>query len=229
LFRELTLDRLLLEEDIAAYRRLSRIISTLKKWKTDGDLDDEVGEQLILRLKRRKDAIGYRIVSRVKSDPLYGEIYRRAVEELGLCDRAVAIAVLLVKLPLHSGVKKLKGYLGFTPEAKKTRRYNHELRGWLARSAATICLKSRRSCSRKAICKTELTILKTLKRIYREFQQGGGLPAHERQRPRGQWVETMLLTNEGEGLIAYRPCGRRSSWAPPRPTSHPFYPLLRGS
>jgi len=80
---------------------------------------------------------------------------------------------LLVKLPLHLHMNKLKVYLGFTPEAKKTRRYKHELRGWLARSAAIICLRRKRILNRKAIYRTELMILKTLKRIYREFQQEG--------------------------------------------------------
>jgi len=170
LFRELTLDRLLLEMDIARYRKLSRMVSTLRKWRTDGDLDDEVGEQLILRLKRWKDAIGYKIVSKVKSDPLYREMYRRAVEELGLGDRAVAIAVLLVKLPLYLNMNKLKVYLGFTPEAKKTGRYNHELRVWLARTAAAICMKKMKTRNRRAIYKQQLLILKILKRIYRKIQ-----------------------------------------------------------
>jgi len=38
---------------------------------------------------------------------------------------------------------KLRVYLGFAPEANKTGRFNHELRGWLARSAAITCLKRR--------------------------------------------------------------------------------------
>jgi len=172
-FRELTLDRLLLEEDIARYRRLSRIISVLRKWRTDGDLDCEAIVQLIRQLDAERKAVGRRIVKMVKSDPFYGEMYRRAIERLGLSEGAATIAVLLAKLPLHLNVNKLKAYLGFTPEAKRTRRYNHELRGWLARSAATICAMKKRTLNKKAIYKTELTILKTLKRIYREFQQGG--------------------------------------------------------
>jgi len=173
-FRELTLDRLLLEEDVARYWRLSRMISTLRKWRTDRDLDCEVAIQLIRQLDAERKAVGRRIIKRVKSDPFYGELYRRAMEGLGLSKGAASIAVLLVKLPLHLNKNKLKVYLGFTPEAKKTRRYNHELRGWLARFAAIICLRRKRTCNRKAIYKTELTILKTLKRIYREFQRGGG-------------------------------------------------------
>jgi len=35
-FGELTLDRPLIEVDIVRYRRLSRIISTLRKWRADG-------------------------------------------------------------------------------------------------------------------------------------------------------------------------------------------------
>jgi len=173
LFRELALDRLLLEMDVTRYRGLSRIISALRKWRADGDLDCEVAAQLIRQLDAERAAVGRRVARRVKSDPFYGELYRRAAEGLGLGDRAVSIAVLSVKLPLHSGVKKLKGYLGFTPEAKKTGRYNHELRGWLAGSAAIICAMKKRTYNRKAICKTELTILKTLKRIYGEIQQEG--------------------------------------------------------
>jgi len=83
-------------------------------------------------------------------------------------------------------MNKLKAYLGFTPEAKRTGKYNHELRGWLARSAAIICLRRKRTRNRKAIYKQQLAIVKTLWRLYRKFQQGGNLPAHERQRPRGR-------------------------------------------
>jgi len=173
LFSELTPDRLLLEEDIVRYRRLSKIVSTLRKWKTDGDLSGEATVQFIRQLNAEKNAVGRRVVKMVKSDPFYGELYRRAVEELGLGDTATAMAVLSVKLPLYLNRNKLKAYLGFTPEAKKTRRYNHELRGWLARSAAIICLRKKRTLNAKAIYKMELMILKTLKRIYREVQREG--------------------------------------------------------
>jgi len=40
-------------------------------------------------------------------------------------------------------MNELKAYPGFAPEAKRTRRYNHELRGWLAGSAAIICAMKR--------------------------------------------------------------------------------------
>jgi len=171
LFRELTLDRLLLEEDIVRYQMLSRMVSTSKRWRINGDLSGEAAVQLIRQLCAEKEPVRRGIVKRVKSDPFYGGLYRRAVEELGLGDRAVAIAVLPVKLPLHLNMNKLKVYLGFTPEAEKTGRYNHELRGWLARSAAIICLK--RTYNRKAVYKMELIMLKTLKRIHREIQREG--------------------------------------------------------
>jgi len=63
---------------------------------------------------------------------------------LDLSEGSTTIAVLLVKLPLHLNMNKLKVYLGFTPEAKRTGRYNHELIDWLARSATAICLKKKR-------------------------------------------------------------------------------------
>jgi len=171
-FKEPILDRLL-EMDIMRYRRLSRIISTLGRWRADGGLGCDVAVQLIRRLNAEKGSVGRRIVKRVRSDPFYGEMYLRAVERLGLDDGAVVTAVLSVKLPLYLNMNKLKVYLGFTPEAKKTRRYNHELRSWLARSATMICLKRKRTRNRKAIYKQQLAILKTLWRLYRKFQQGG--------------------------------------------------------
>jgi len=183
-FRELTLDRLLLEGDIVRYRRLSKMVSTLKKWRTDGDLSGETAIQLIRQLDAEKNAVGRRIIKRVRSDPFYGELYRRAVEELGFGDRAVAMAVLSVKLLLHLNRSKLKVYLGFTLEAKKTWRYRHDLRGWLARTATAICIKKMKTRNSKVAYRQQLLILEALKRIYREIQRGGSLPAHERHKPR---------------------------------------------
>jgi len=134
-FGKLTLDRLLLEEDVAGYRRLSRIISTLRKWRMDGGLDSDVAVQLICQLDTEKDAVGRRVIKRVKSDPFYGEMHRGIMERLGLSDNAIAPAVLLVRLPLHLNTNKLEVYLGFAPEAKKMGG-DRELRDWLARTAA---------------------------------------------------------------------------------------------
>jgi len=198
-FRELTLDGLLLEMDIARYRKLSRIISTLRKWRTDGDLSGDVAAQLTSQLCAEKESVRRGIVKRVRLDPFHGEMYRRAMGALGLSKGAATIAVLMVKLPLHLNMNlnmnKLKVYLGFTPEAKKTGGYNHELRSWLARCAATTCLKKKKIYNRKAIYKTELTILKTLKRIYRETQRGGGAyqPMSGRGREAGRLGSTPLM------------------------------------
>jgi len=105
-FWELILDKLLLEEDIVRYRRFSGIVSTLRRWKTDGDLKDEAVEQSTRRLGAEKDAVGKHILSRIITDPFYGEMYRRMVRNLDLSNRAVVPAILLVKLPSYSSIQQ---------------------------------------------------------------------------------------------------------------------------
>jgi len=145
-FKEPTLDRLLLEMDIMRYRRLSRIISTLKKWRADGGLGGDVAVQLIRQLDAEKGSVGRRIVKMVRSDPFYGELYRRGMERLGLGDGAVVTAVLSVKLPLYLNMDKLLRFISdLRPDAKETWRYRHDLRDWLARSAITICATKKRT------------------------------------------------------------------------------------
>lgn len=175
-FKKLTLDQLLLEEDIEKYRRLTAIIKVLKRWKTDGDLDDDFN-LVINRLRRRKRAAGKSMIERVESVPVYGELYREIREELGLRD-SVILAILVVKLPLYLSVQKLKAYLGFTPKAKKAGNYNHELRDLLSKLALAISRKEKETFNRKTLYKLQLKMLKTLKRICRDLQRRE--PAHER-------------------------------------------------
>jgi len=77
------------------------------------------------------------------------------------------MAVPLVKLPLYLNRNKLKVYLGFTLEAKKTWRYRRDLRDWLARTAAAICIKKMKTRNSKVVYRQQLLILKTFWRIYR--------------------------------------------------------------
>jgi len=64
-FGELTLNRLLLlEVDVARYRRLSGIISALREWRVDGGLDCEAAVLLIRQLGAKENAVGRRVIKR---------------------------------------------------------------------------------------------------------------------------------------------------------------------
>ena len=66
------------------------------------------------------------IVKQVTNLPIYGEVYRKACEILGV-NNSAELAILVVELPLHLPLVRLKGLLGFTPN-KNWGRYYHRLR-----------------------------------------------------------------------------------------------------
>lgn len=180
-FRELTIDRLSLEMSIAKYRKLTRLIKILKTWVTNRELGNDLAKEvnvILSRLKSCKKTVAWEIVKRVESDPLYGKVYRRTLERLGMKNSPV-LAILLAKLPLHLSVQKLKVHLGFTPNSKRMRKYDHGLRSFLSSLAESVYRQKRykrekdpifneSGSKRKALYKLQLKILKTLKRIYRE-------------------------------------------------------------
>ncbi|MCL7390397.1 MAG: hypothetical protein LZ173_10800, partial [Thaumarchaeota archaeon] len=113
------------------------------------------------------------------------DVYRRVCSELQVKD-SVEVAILVLELPLTSGMDKLKSYLGFTP-TKNDGRYSHRLRRHLESIASNIYLNSYKrktsipeefvetiqNTQSKSIAlqKLQLKILKTLRRTWIEVSK----------------------------------------------------------
>jgi hypothetical protein len=154
----------------------------LKQWKNRG-YDYGFGESIRAmeadRLKISREIIG--MINR----SIYRDVYRRVCNELQVKD-SVEVAILVLELPLTSGMDKLKSYLGFTP-TKNDGRYNHRLRRHLESIASNIYLNSyKRKTSipeefieniqntqsmSRILHKLQLKILKTLRRTWVEVNK----------------------------------------------------------
>jgi hypothetical protein len=154
----------------------------LKQWKNRG-YDYGFGESIRAmeadRLKISREIIG--MINR----SIYRDVYRRVCSELQVKD-SVEVAILVLELPLTSGMDKLKSYLGFTP-TKSDGRYNHRLRRHLESIASNIYINSykRRTSIPKGFVETiqntqsmsrilqklQLKILKILRRTWIEVSK----------------------------------------------------------
>jgi hypothetical protein len=154
----------------------------LKQWKNRG-YDYGFGESIRAmeadRLKISREIIG--MINR----SIYRDVYRRVCNELQVKD-SVEIAILVLELPLTSGMDKLKSYLGFTP-TKNDGRYNHQLRRHLGSIASNIYLNTHKrgtsipeefakiiqNTQSKSIAlqKLQLKILKTLRKTWVEVNK----------------------------------------------------------
>jgi len=124
---------------IRRYRLIVRWKSTLKRLiKLGLNYNFEESVRLMEADKRR---ISEEIVRQVSSPPIYGEVYRRACEILGV-KNSVELAILVLELPLHLPLNGLKGLLGFTPS--KNNRYRHKLRTHISSFAANLYILARR-------------------------------------------------------------------------------------
>jgi hypothetical protein len=154
----------------------------LKQWKNRG-YDYGFGESIRAMDSYRKK-IGREIVE-IVSESIYKDVYRRVCSELQVKD-SVEVAILVLELPLTSGIDKLKSYLGFTP-TKNDGRYNHRLRRHLESIASNIYLnrykrkmsipeefvetiQNTQSMSR-ILQKLQLKILKILRRTWIEVSK----------------------------------------------------------
>jgi hypothetical protein len=184
-FRELTAGEVELKIAVRPlvnrYEWIAEKRKILKQWKSRG-YDYGFGESIKAmesdRLKINREIIG--MINR----SIYKDVYRRVCSELQVKD-SVEIAILVLELPLTSGVDKLKSYLGFTP-TKNDGRYNHRLRRHLESIASNIYITS---CKRTnipeelletiqnarskgiALQKLQLKILKILRRAWAEISK----------------------------------------------------------
>jgi hypothetical protein len=154
----------------------------LKQWRSRG-YDYGFGES-IRAIEADRLKISRNIVKMVDRS-IYRDVYRRVCSELQVKD-SVEVAILVLELPLTSGMDKLKSYLGFTP-TKNDGRYNHRLRRHLESIAFNIYFNSYKrktsipeefvetiqNTQSKSIAlqKLQLKILKTLRRTWIEVSK----------------------------------------------------------
>jgi len=179
-FRPLTIEEVELKARIGPlvrrYRWIARWRRSLKKFIKDG-FDYNFEESLRLMDADRK-RISEEIIRQVASLPIYGEVYRRACEILGV-KKSTELAILVIKLPLYLPMVRLKGLLGLIPGGNKGR-YRHELRTHITSFAASLYVNAKRRVNisnevteivnhlpkKMALCKLQLMTVKALRIAY---------------------------------------------------------------
>jgi hypothetical protein len=161
---------------INKYERIVRWKKTLKKLIKDG-FDYNFKESIRLMEADRKK-LSREIIRQVVGLPIYGEVYRRACEILGV-DNSTELAILTLELPLHWSLQGLRGLLGLNPNRTKGR-YSRRLRHHITAFAANLYMKARKyasvfdkiikitnySTNRATIHKLQLITLKALRVAY---------------------------------------------------------------
>jgi len=135
-------------------------------------------KEVVKPLKADGERLFREIIRRVANLPIYGEVYRKACELLGV-KRSAELAILTLELPLHLPLVRLKGLLGMIP-GRNGGKYNHRLRSHIASFAASLYVNAKRRVSisdkvveivnhlpkEQAIYKLELMTLKALRVAY---------------------------------------------------------------
>jgi hypothetical protein len=135
----------------------------LKQWKSRGY--DYGFRESIIAMEADGNKTGREII-RMISRSIFGDVYGRVCSELQVKD-SVEVAILVLELPLTSGIDKLKSYPGFTP-TKNDGRYNHRLRRHLESIASNIYLNSYR---RTSIPEEPVKIIQNTQSISRTLQK----------------------------------------------------------
>ncbi len=134
-------------------------------------------KEVVKLMEADEKKISGELIRQTASLPIYGEVYRRACETLGV-KNSVELAILTLGLPLHLPLKGLKGLLGFTPDRDK--RHRHKLRAHISSFAMSLYIHARKSRSvsnevaevvnrlprRLALYKLQLMTLKALRIAY---------------------------------------------------------------
>jgi hypothetical protein len=135
-------------------------------------------EEVIRLMETDGMKLSQEIIRQVASLPIYGEVYRKACETLGV-KKSAELAILAVELPLYLPMVKLKTLLVLIPGGDR-RRYNHKLRDHIARFAVNLYINAKKNANisdkvieivnrlpkKQAISKLEVIILKTLRIAY---------------------------------------------------------------
>ena len=194
-FRPLTVEELEIKIRmwplVRRYRWIIRWKKTLKTLIKHGF--DYNFKEVVKLMEADRMKLSQEIIKQVSSLPIYGEIYRKACEIIGV-KNSVELAILTLGLPLHLPLKGLKGLLGFTPD--KNKRYCHKLRIHISSFATSLymCVKKGVSVSnevaevvnrlprRLALYKLQLMTLKALRIAYLATVKplAGGSKSHKR-------------------------------------------------
>jgi len=179
-FRPLTVEELELKVQmrplIRKYRWIVRWERVLKKFMKHGF--NYNFEEVIRLMEADRKKVSKEIIRQVASLPIYGEVYRKACEILGI-GKSTDLAILTLELPLYLPLVKLKKFLGLIPDRNRGE-YNHRLRTHIAAFAAYLYLSVKKGVSvsdkvaeivnhlpkRQAIPKLELMTLKALRITY---------------------------------------------------------------
>jgi hypothetical protein len=184
-FRELTIEeiefKMKVRPVIRKYEWLVRWKKTLKILITKGF--DYYFRESIKFIEEDLKETAREIISMV-SNSRYGEVYRRVCDTLRVKD-SVEVAVLVMELPLHLGVGKLRAYLGLNP-VKNNNQYNRRLRRHLEALAYNTFLNYYRkkkdeaeeiinimknaSSRSEAMLRIQLTILRILRKAWIEAE-----------------------------------------------------------
>ena len=180
MFRPLTVEELEIKARmrplIRKYERVMRWKKTLKRLVKSG-FNYNFKESLRLMNMDRKN-ISKEIIRQVSALPIYGQIYKRASEALGIKESA-ELAILTLELPLHLPLVRLKRLLGMIP-GRNGGKYNHRLRSHIASFAAALYANAKRQANvsdgvveivkhlpkKQAIYKLESMTLKALRIAY---------------------------------------------------------------
>jgi len=180
MFRPLTVEELEIKMRIGPlirrYRQIVRWKKTMKRLIKRG-LDYNFEESVRL-MEADRMRISREIIRHVTSLPLYGEVYRKACEILGV-KWSTELAILTLELPLHLPLVRLKGLLGLIPGGNGGR-YDHRLRSCITSFAMALYMNVKRRASfsdkvaevvdrlprRMALCRLQLMTLKALRMAY---------------------------------------------------------------
>ncbi|MCF3653803.1 MAG: hypothetical protein L2C94_006560 [Aigarchaeota archaeon] len=175
-FRQLTAEELeikaRIEPLIRHYEKIVRWRMTLKKLIKDGF--DYNLKETIRFMKIDEKRISEEIIRQVANLFIYGKVYRKTCEILGV-KGSTRLAILTLEPPLHLPLVRLKGLLGLIP-GQNEERYYHKLRKSLAQCATNLYINTKRGVSvsnevaevvnllpeRQAIYRLQLIILKAL-------------------------------------------------------------------
>jgi|GEM_PF-2549420 len=176
-FKQLTVKEVNLLQLIEEYRRYVKWRQKILCWMKIQPLHSF--RECVREINKYVRNNSRRIIEEVLGDEKYREMYKMVCEAVGV-KNSIDIAILIVRLPFHWKLSKLKGLLGLIPYNHKN--YNHRIRADFSNIATNIYLNNKRSKNkskvskeledilnlpyRKAVYLLQIRILKMLKKAY---------------------------------------------------------------
>ena len=181
-FRQLTIEELEIKKRVRPlineYEQVMRWKKTLKRLIKRG-FDYNFKESIRL-MKRDSRRLSKEIIEQMMTLPeVYKKTYKEACKILGIKNNSTELAILVIELPLHLPLVRLRGLLGMIP-GRNRGKYDHRLRSHIASFAATLYMNAKRRLNvsdmvvdivnrlpkEQAIYRLELITLKALRIAY---------------------------------------------------------------